>query len=75
MKYTKNMDILSESMKFFNLNVLLDSKDKNLLSKIKKNKSWSLNYKKSKSINLIYPEDNDSWKKLSDKIESLINKL
>ena len=62
-------------MKFFNLNVLLDSKDKNLLSKIKKNKSLSLNYKKSKSINLIYPDDNDSWKKLSDKIESLINKL
>ena len=69
------MDVLSESMKFFDLNILLDSKDKKLLSKINKNKSLSLNYKKSKSANLVYPEDNESWIKLSDKIDSLISKL
>ena len=74
-KFKKGMDVLSESMKFFDLNILLDSKDKKLLSKINKNKSLSLNYKKSKSINLIYPEDNESWIKLSDKIDSLISKL
>jgi len=74
-KFKKGMDVLSESMKFFDLNVLLDSKGKNLLSKINKNKSLSLNYKKSKSINLIYPDDNDSWKTLSDKIDLLISKL
>ncbi|MAR14852.1 MAG: hypothetical protein CMG21_00110 [Candidatus Marinimicrobia bacterium] len=69
------MDVLSESVNFFDLNVLLDTKDKNLLSKINKNKNLSSNYKKSKSINLIYPDDNESWFKLSDKIDSLINKL
>ena len=74
-KFKKGMDVLSESMKFFNLNILLDSKDKSLLSKINKNKSLSSNYKKSKSVNLVYPDDNDSWIKLSNKIDSLINKL
>ena len=69
------MDVLSESMNFFDFNVLLDTKDKKLLSKINKNKSLSSNYKKSKSINLVYPDDNESWFKLSDKIDSLINKL
>ena len=74
-KFKKGMDVLSESMKEFNLNILLDSKDKSLLSKINKNKQLSLNYKKSKSKSFIYPDDNDSWKKLSDKIDSLFNKL
>ena len=74
-KFRKGMDVLSESMKEFNLNILLDSKDKGLLSKINKNKQLSLNYKKSKSKSFIYPDDNDSWKKLSDKIDSLFNKL
>lgn len=74
-KFKKNMDVLSESMNFFDLNVLLDDNKKALLSKIKKNKSLSLNYKKSKSINLKYPDSNDDWFKLSDKINSLINKL
>ena len=74
-KFKKGMDVLSESMKFFNLNILLDSKDKSLLSKINKNKSLSSNYKKSKSVNLLYPDDNDSWIKLSNKIDSLITKL
>tara|TARA_B100001540_G_scaffold163047_1_gene144276 strand:+ start:52 stop:879 length:828 start_codon:yes stop_codon:yes gene_type:complete len=74
-KFRKGMDVLSESMNFFDFNVLLDTKDKKLLSKINKNKSLSSNYKKSKSINLVYPDDNESWFKLSDKIDSLINKL
>jgi len=74
-KFKKNMDVLSESMNFFDLNVLLDDNKKALLSKIKKNKSLSLNYKKSKSINLKYPDSNDDWFKLSDKINSLIDKL
>jgi len=69
------MDVLSESMNFFDLNVLLDSKNKSLLSKINKNKALSSNYKKSKSINFIYPDDNNSWLKISDKIDSLISKL
>jgi len=74
-KFRKGMDVLSESMNFFDLNILLDSKNKTLLSKINKNKSLSSNYKKSKSINFIYPDDNASWLKLSDKIDSLISKL
>ena len=74
-KFKKGMDVLSESMPFFDMNVLLDSKDKSLLSKINKNKQLSLVYKKSKSKSLIYPDDNDSWLKLSDKIDSLISKL
>ena len=74
-KFKKGMDVLSESMKEFNLNILLDSKEKILLSKINKNKKLSLSYKKSKSKSFIYPEDNDSWRKLSDKIDSLFNKL
>ena len=74
-KFKKGMDVLSESMPFFDMNVLLDSKDKSLLSKINKNKQLSLVYKKSKSKSLIYPDDNDSWLKLLDKIDSLISKL
>jgi len=74
-KFRKGMDVLSESMNFFDLNVLLDSKNKSLLSKINKNKALSSNYKKSKSINFIYPDDNNSWLKISDKIDSLISKL
>ena len=75
LKFKKGKDVLSESMSFFNLNILLDSKDKKLLTKINKDKNLSLNYKKSKSINLVYPDDNESWIKLSDKIDSLISKL
>ena len=71
-KFKKGMDVLSESMKYFDLNVLLDCKNKSLLSKINKNKNLSLNYKKSKSKALIYPDDNDSWRKISDKIDLLI---
>jgi len=74
-KFRKGMDVLSESMNFFDLNVLLDSKNKSVLSKINKNKALSSNYKKSKSINLTYPDDNDSWLKISNKIDSLISKL
>ena len=73
--FKKGMDVLSESIPFFDLNILLDSKNKSLLSKINKNKNLSLKYKKSKSVNLVYPDDNESWKNLSDKINSLINKL
>ena len=74
-KYTKNMDILSESMNFFDLNILLDSKDKKNLSKIKKTKGFFSNYKKSNSKLLVYPENNDSWSKFLDTIIPLINKL
>jgi len=74
-KFKKGMDVLSESMPFFDMNILLDSKNKSLLSKINKNKQLSLSYKKSKSKNLFYPDGNDSWLKLSDKIDSLISKL
>ena len=74
-KFSKNMDILSESMKFFDLNILLDSKDKTNLSKINKNKIWASNYKKYKTKSIIYPEDKDSWSKFLDKISQSISKL
>ena len=74
-KFKKGMDMLSESMPFFDLNILLDSKKKTLLSKINKNKNLSLNYKKSKKTSLVYPDDSVAWNKFSNKINSLISKL
>ena len=73
--YKKNMNILFESMRFFDLNILLDSKDKSNLSIINKNKTWASNYKKAKSKSIIYPDDKDSWSKALDKISKSISKL
>ena len=73
--YKKNMNILFESMKFFDLNILLDSKDKANLSKINKNKIWASSYKKAKSKSIIYPDDKESWSKSLDKISKSISKL
>ena len=73
--YKKNMNILFESMRFFDLNILLDSKDKSNLSAINKNKTWASNYKKAKSKSIIYPDDKDSWSKALDKISKSISKL
>ena len=69
------MNILFESMKFFDLNILLDSKDKANLSKINKNKIWASSYKKAKSKSIIYPDDKESWSKSLDKISKSISKL
>ena len=74
-KYKKRMNMISESMNYFDLNILLDSKDKKNLAKINKNKGFSSNYKKSKSYSLIYPDDIDSWSSFFKKFNSLIDKL
>ena len=74
-KFKKNMDILAESMKFFDLNVVLDFKDKKNFNKIKNDKVLSSNYKKYKSKLLKYPEDKEAWMEFLNKFESLINKL
>ena len=74
-KYTKNMDILSESMKFFDLNILLDNRDKKNLNAINKNKGLASSYKKCKSRSFIYPEGKDAWMVFLDKFNSLIDKL
>ena len=74
-KYTKNMDIISESMKFFDLNIVLDDDEKTVSKLIKENKSLSLNYKKYKSKTLKYPLEKDSWDTFYDKFNACINKL
>ena len=73
--YKKNSNILFESMKSFDLNILLDSKKKVNLSKINKNKTWASIYKKSKTNLVVYPEDRTDWAKFLDKITTSINKL
>ena len=74
-KYKKNMNILSESMNYFDLNILLDSKNKANLSKINKDKAWSSNYKKAKTKPLVYPEGKEAWIKFLDNVSKSINKL
>ena len=74
-KFSKNMDILSESMKFFDLNIVLDDKKKINSNSIKKDKSLSVNYKKYKSKLLKYPVEKDSWGDFFDKFNKSINKL
>ena len=69
------MDILSESMKFFDLNILLDNKDKKNLNAINKNKALASSYKKCKSRSFKYPEGKDAWMAFLDKFNSLIDKL
>ena len=74
-KYKKGMDILSESMDLFDLNILLDSKDNKLSKKLEKNKKLKSKYQKSNSKTLVYPDDSDSWELLTNKFISLISKL
>ena len=75
LKYSKNMDMISESMPFFDLNILLDSKKKTNFSKIKSSKKMASNYKKSKTKILEYPQDLDSWKTFINKVLPLFDKL
>tara|TARA_B100001287_G_scaffold71837_1_gene59339 strand:+ start:2666 stop:3493 length:828 start_codon:yes stop_codon:yes gene_type:complete len=74
-KFTKNMDIISESMKFFDLNIALDDSKKTVSTSIKKDKNLSLAYKKNKSKILKYPEDKDSWNIFYSKFNTLVDKL
>ena len=74
-KFTKNMDIISESMKFFDLNIALDDSKKTVSTSIKKDKNLSLSYKKNKSKILKYPEDKDSWDTFYSKFNNLVDKL
>ena len=69
------MDILSESMKFFDLNVVLDDEKKTNSNTINKNKLLSSNYKKYKSKLLKYPIEKDSWLDFFEKFNKTINKL
>ena len=73
--YKKGMDILSESMELFDLNILLDSQDNKVSKKLDKNTKLKSKYEKSNSKTLIYPDDGDSWKLLVDDFISLISKL
>ena len=74
-KFSKNMDILSESMKFFDLNIVLDDEKKTNSNIIKKNKLLSSNYKKYKSTLLKHPIEKDSWLDFFEKFNKTINKL
>ncbi len=74
-KFSKNMDILAESMKFFDMNIVLDDKEKTNSVSIKKDKLLSANYKKYKSKLLKYPDDKDSLINLYDNFNKIINKL
>ena len=62
-------------MKFFDLNIVLDSKDKKNSTAIKKDKALSSNYKKYKSKLLRYPTDKESWLAFLDKFNTLVDKL
>jgi len=75
LNYKKGMDILSESMDLFDLNILLDSKDNKVSKKLDKSKILKSKYEKSNSKTLLYPEDTDSWNLLADEFISLISKL
>tara|TARA_B000000532_G_scaffold240337_1_gene231093 strand:- start:70 stop:897 length:828 start_codon:yes stop_codon:yes gene_type:complete len=74
-KFKKDMDIISESMNFFDLNIVLDDDKKNVSNSIKKDKSLSASYKKNKSKTLKYPYDKDSWDLFYQKFNSTIGKL
>ena len=74
-KYKKGMDVLSESLSHFNMNVLLDVDNKTLSKKISKSKIFSENFKKAKTRSWKFPEENQDWLKLVEKIDSLILKL
>ena len=75
LKFSKNMDILSESMNYFDYNIVLDDVKKTVYSSIKKDKILSSNYKKNKSKILKYPVDLESWKSFYDKFNKIIEKL
>ena len=74
-KFKKNMDILAESMKFFDLNIVLDDEKKSISGAIKKDKLLSANYKKYKSKILKYPNDKDALIDFYDKFDKQIDKL
>ena len=74
-KFSKSMDILSESMKFFDLNIVLDDQNKTNSNIIKKDKLLSSSYKKYKSKLLKYPIEKDSWLDFFEKFNKIINKL
>jgi len=74
-KFSKNMDILSESMKFFDLNVVLDDEKKTNSNAIKKDKLLSANYKKYKSKLLKYPNEKNPWSEFVEKFNKLTDKL
>lgn len=75
LKFTKNMDILAESMKFFDLNIVLDDEKKSISQSLKKDKLLSANYKKYKSILLKYPLNKDALIDFYKKFNKLIDKL
>ena len=74
-KFKKGMDVLAESINYFDASVLIDTKNKSLSKKMNKNKLLSNNFKKAKTRSWIFPEDNEGWHKLSEKIDKLISKL
>ena len=74
-KFKKNMDILAESMKFFDLNIVLDDDKKTISGAIKKDKLLSANYKKYKSKTLKYPNDKEALVDFYDKFDKQIDKL
>ena len=69
------MDILSESMNYFDYNIVLDDVKKTVSSSIKKDKVLSSNYKRNKSKILKYPTDKELWKPFYDKFNTIIEKL
>ena len=74
-KFSKNMDILSESMKFFFFIIVLDDEKKTNSNAIKKGKLLSAKYKKYKSKLLKYPNDKNPWSNFSEKFNKLVDKL
>ena len=74
-KFSKNMDIISESMKFFDMNIPLDDNKKTISTLIKKDKLLSSSYKKNKSKTLKYPVDKDSWDLFYEKFNNIVEKL
>ena len=70
-KYKKDMDIISESMNFFDLNIVLDDDKKMFLILLKKI-NHCLQVTKNKSKTLKYPYDKDSWDLFYQKFNSTI---
>ena len=76
-KHKKNLDILSDSMSYFDFNILIDNEEKELFEKIKKNKGLHSCYKKSKSSSIILRDDADidEWTEMVDYVISKIKTL
>ena len=75
--HNKNLDILSDSMSYFDLNLLIDNEDKDLFNEMKKDKVLHSSYKKSNSSSIILNEeaDSDDWMEMTDQIISKIQTL